>query len=113
MVIDTTFKSTLILWLRTPSGVTYFVLDPTWGFCGGSGFIQRLSHPKNCKQIQSLGIQINMLSKNYGCLVINRAWQINGINDISEINDGLISLCKLSIELMEINYRLMWINDQK
>ena len=29
-----------------------------------------------------------------------RAWQINGINDMNEINDGLINLCKLGPGLM-------------
>ncbi len=41
---------------------------------------------------------------------IHRAWQINeinGINDITEINDGLINLCKLGLGLMRINDGLM------
>ena len=42
-----------------------------------------------------------------------RAWQINGINwinDINGINDGLINLCKLGPGLMRINDGLMRIN---
>ncbi len=32
------------------------------------------------------------------------------VNDINEINDGLINLCKLGPGLMRINDGLMWIN---
>ncbi len=39
-----------------------------------------------------------------------RAWQINEINGINEINDGLINLCKLGLGLMQINDGLIWIN---
>ena len=42
--------------------------------------------------------------------VNHRAWQINEINGINEINEGLINLCKLDPGLMQINDGLMWIN---